>query len=88
MPYVLQSQRDALVPVLEKVLEAAKVMSSGELNYAITKILLARLSNTKTPRYEDYNSIIGVLENVKLEMYRRKVAIYEQEKITENGDVY
>jgi len=31
---------------------------------------------------------MGALEGAKLELYRRKVAIYEEEKIKENGDVY
>lgn len=32
--------------------------------------------------------IRGVLDHVKHETYRRKTAIYEQEKIDENADIY
>jgi len=32
--------------------------------------------------------VIGVLESVKMELYRRKIADYEDEKCEENGDVY
>jgi hypothetical protein len=30
---------------------------------------------------------MGVLESAKLELYRRKIAPYEDDKIAENGDV-
>jgi len=57
---------------------------SGQLHYIITKILL----NTNPMKYDDYNTLIGVLENIKLELYRRKIIPYEDIKIKENGDVY
>jgi hypothetical protein len=38
--------------------------------------------------YFSYNEVVGVLECVKLEMYRRLVAPYEDRKCKENGDVY
>ena len=38
-------------------------------------------------KYEEYNSVVGVLESVKLEFYRRAVAAYEDNKIVENGDI-
>lgn len=57
---------------------------SGDLNYIITRLLLA----TKPELYDDYSTLIGVLESCKLEFYRRAVASYEDQKITGNGDVY
>ena len=59
-------------------------LSLGELNYVITKLLLA----TKPRSYTDYDALIGVLECVKLEFYRRAVVLYEDTKKEENGDVY
>lgn len=56
---------------------------SGHLNYVITKLL--HLTNPE--RYNDYNTLIGVLESAKIEFYRRKMAVYEEEKIVENGDI-
>jgi hypothetical protein len=38
--------------------------------------------------YDDYNSLIGTLECAKQELYRRKIAAYEDKKIEENGEVY
>lgn len=60
--------------------------TSGELNFIITTEIINYLG--KDPRYADYNSVIGVLECCKLELYRRMVAPYEDVKIAENGDVY
>lgn len=46
---------------------------------------LAKLYHEKT--FTTMSQIIGVLESVKQEFYRRVVAPYEEEKIKENGDV-
>lgn len=43
---------------------------------------------TKGESYQTYNDIMGALEGAKLELYRRKIGIYEDKKIEENGDVY
>lgn len=58
----------------------------GELNYALTQAVLDFLP--ENPRYEDFNAAVGALECAKLELYRRMVAEYEDEKCAENGDVY
>lgn len=80
MPYVTQERRldldDGLLP-----------QTPGELNFAITSLCLDFLP-PRTANYEDYNTIIGVLESAKLEFYRRAVAAYEDRKCAENGDVY
>lgn len=57
----------------------------GNLNYIITKICLYWLG--KSPRYGDYNAVIGALECAKMELYRRHIATYEDRKIEINGDV-
>lgn len=65
--------------------------SGGELNFAVTKVLLAYLGapDSLAPAgYEDYAEIVATLECVKLEFYRRAVAVYEHGKMIEHGDVY
>src|SRR5579872_722338 len=57
----------------------------GKFNYVITKLIVEVGFD---PSYAEYNAIIGALECCKLEVYRRAVAAYEDEKIKENGDVY
>lgn len=61
--------------------------SAGELNYDFTKII-KRYLEMKGESYQTYNDIIGALENCKLELYRRKISPYEDNKIEENGDVW
>jgi hypothetical protein len=41
----------------------------------------------KNPRYSTANNLMGVLECVKAEFYRRQVANLEDRKIIENGDI-
>lgn len=79
MPYIKMKQRDEMS-------EGRLPVDIGELNYAITSLVLDYLPSN--PRYSDYNSVVGVLESAKLEFYRRAVATYENQKIFENGDVY
>jgi len=56
------------------------------LNFLITDVVLRFLP--ESPRYADYNAAIGALECAKLELYRRMVAEYEDEKMNKHGDVY
>lgn len=87
MPYVPQYERnnidkelDGLIGLIEK-----DGVLSGELNYIITTILHAFITNS--PNYSFFNTAIGALECAKLELYRRKIAPYEDKKIKENGDI-
>ena len=60
--------------------------TAGELNYVITHLIHKFLDN-QGRNYSAYNTVIGVLECAKLELYRRHVAPYEDTKIEANGDV-
>ena len=82
MPHIKKLKRYNFI---EPIKELNKCIDDvGELNYVIT-----RLCDEFTDRkYRSYNDVIGVLECVKLEMYRRVVAPYEDEKREINGDVY
>jgi len=59
----------------------------GELNYKITMLIKDYLDR-RGHEYRNYAGVIGVLETVILEYYRRVVVPYEQKKIEENGDVF
>jgi hypothetical protein len=81
MPYIPQSRRREL----DQGEDFAE--NVGELNYQITKTVQGYLS--RVPRkYEAYNSAMGALECAKLELYRRQVAEYEDQKKVLHGDVY
>jgi hypothetical protein len=81
MPYIHRSKRAELDGPLAGV--ALLVDTPGELNYCITRLCLSQAPQN----YAGWNALVGVLECVKLELYRRAVAPYEDSKISENGDV-
>jgi len=56
----------------------------GHLNYLVSSII----DEVYERNYASLNAAIGVLECVKLELYRRILAPYEDTKIEQNGDVY
>jgi hypothetical protein len=83
MPYITKDQREEVrIDYRDRMPNDA-----GELNYTLTIVCLDYLSN-KGERYATMNDVVGALESCKLEMYRRLVSPYEDEKIKENGDVY
>ncbi len=90
MPYIDQKSRiqvDEEIDVLiEKIERDTSRMAKrdGILNYVITR-LIDKLYRTS---YTELNAAIGMLECAKLELYRRRLAPYEDEKIDQNGDVY
>ena len=84
MPYIKTDKRIQLQPIVNKFTEPLE--GPGDLSYLITKLAHTYL-HQHMESYQTYNDIIGVLESAKLEIYRRKVAFYEDRKIFENGDV-
>lgn len=61
--------------------------TAGELNYLLTLTCLDYVQrHGKT--YEHLSEAVSALECAKLELYRRLVAPYEDQKIQENGDLH
>lgn len=79
MPYIEQKDRG-----LDTIIGPR---TAGELNYAFTETLQNYI-RLKGKSYQTFNDIIGALEGAKLELYRRRIADYEDGKIVTNGDVY
>jgi len=80
MPYIKQELR-------ERLEDGELPDNEGELNYVITGLLDDYLSAYGL-NYTNLNALVGVLECAKLELYRRIVSPYEDEKLETNGDVY
>ena len=80
MPYISLSSRARV--------DRTEPISPGELNYAITMLLVRYLRRHTPLSYLLINDIIGALDAAKLEFVRRIVGPYENVKIDENGDVY
>ena len=73
-------------------LNSTVILNAGELNYVLTKIVHHYLNKAKKDsnyeaNYQAMNDVMGALEGCKLELYRRRIAPYEDLKIEENGDV-
>lgn len=93
MPYIAPRDREeydshieTLGALVEAFAEKRAESPAGQLNYIITKLILQSYGPF-LHSYHDFNEVIGILECAKLEMYRRHVGPYEDEKIIENGDV-
>ena len=91
MPYIKDEDRERIektktaFPITEEL--AGRIESCGELNYVITRLLDECIQNWGES-YQTYDEIIGAIECAKLELYRRKIALYEDIKVEENGDVF
>jgi len=81
MPYINQEARDELDEWLATM---PKILTYGEYNYIITRMLIS----TKPCCYDDYQELVGLLECCKLELFRQPISRYEDKKKYENGDVY
>ena len=86
MPYVNQYKREEIDSTNGVNSLISEIECAGDLNYTITK-LCHEYTKKFGERYQTYNDLIGALEGAKLELYRRKIAPYEDIKIVENGDV-
>lgn len=83
MPYIKEEERKWMK-------SWGRAETPGDLNYSIMMALLRYLelaNNIKKVNYAKLNEVMGVLECVKQEFYRRVVVPYEEKKIKENGDL-
>jgi len=84
MPYIPIKRR-------EEIQDGCTPQNPGELNFKITATILEYLYNlnpSEPNRYSDYNEVLGVLDCVGRELYRRRIVPYEDHKRKENTDVY
>ncbi len=84
MPYIKQEDRDRLDLFVNEL--SRRVSTVGELNYAITRLAHLFLPDFGV-RYHDLNAVVGVLDCAKGEFKRRILAVFEDQKIKENGDL-
>jgi len=90
MPYIKKEDRikyENVLNSLRTIFEYHDEIEVGEFNYLVSSAI-SQLLKDKGLNYKNCNGVIGSLECVKLELYRKVIAPYEDEKITENGDVY
>jgi hypothetical protein len=90
MPYLKDDDRlrfAEIKQVFNNLLEESEPLVAGELNYLFTTFIVAHLKK-KGQNYANINEVVGALECIKQEFYRRYVIPYEDKKMTENGDAY
>jgi len=85
MPYIKVDDRAKFKEAIEEIF-ALDLSTPGEMNYLITCICQIYQAN-QGESYATHNEIVGVLECVKQEWYRKQTVPYEEKKIVENGDV-
>lgn len=87
MPYIEPEDRKkyhlAVANVIHKLDRAD--WHPGHINFVIYSILKAAW--IRNASYTNGNKLLGVLDGVGKEFYRRLLAPYEDEKMDENGDV-
>jgi hypothetical protein len=89
VPYIRTERRGPLDSFIERL--SNQIGSPGELNYALTRLVVLYLDRGHTfhpTSYGDFATVTGVIENVKQELYRRLIAVYEDAKLAQHGDVY
>ena len=84
MPYIDQKDRQVFEGAIQELTNI--VMSPGELNYVITRLIHGYV-NFHGIKYDYLNDVVGVLENAKIEFLRRVVGPYEDKKAKINGDI-
>jgi len=83
MPYITTEDRTKFMWIEEQLEMIGPDMSAGDLQY-----LIALTIKYMDPyNYQTMNDIMGALAGAQMEFYRRKIAPYEDTKISENGDV-
>ena len=87
MPYIPANRRGIINLITDKLND--EIRTDGELNYAVTMLVQKYfVSSDGIFSYFILERIIGLLECVKLEVYRRLGAPMEDKKKNQNGDVF
>ena len=88
MPYIPSDEREELDEIAKALITTLRNGNfRGRLNYFISTVAQG-LIEANGVSYSFLNDFIGVLECMKLELYRRVATPYEDDKMMENGDVY
>jgi len=87
MPYIKQHERPEIDTLLKPFIDHIKSLpledQDGALNYSVTKII----KHVYPLKYFHINRALGVLTAITQEYFRKIVGPYEEQKISQNGDV-
>jgi hypothetical protein len=87
MPYIEQLDRGWVQCTGD--CERREAENIGQLTYVLYQECQKYLEEREgaIQSFADYAAVLGALEATKMELYRRKIAPYEDKKMKENGDV-
>ena len=87
MPYIKPDRRPTLDWDMAALIAnlSSGDWSAGDVNYVISKLVIAWFKEKR--RYQTICEVSGTLDCVSKEFYRRFAVEYEEEKISENGDI-
>lgn len=85
MPYIPSLDRMTFESTIDTLAKKLTPERPGDMNYVISSIVTRVLKRDLT--YSNANAIIGVLECVKQELYRKVISDYENLKEKENGSI-
>jgi hypothetical protein len=86
MPYIHKERRAALDVIIEGLVKRLRDIGQvkGDVNYAITRIVLETLNDDN---YATLSDCVSVLRDSADEIQRRLLAPYEETSIRKNGDM-
>lgn len=84
MPYISPERRAVFDAHIEEI--ARNLTSGGEINYCVYRLCLEFIKS-KGMSYSNSMVPFSALGAAQMELYRKVIAPYEDEKIAENGDV-
>lgn len=88
MPYIKPDNRQKYQEGIDSLLGAfnsTEEVKMGDVNYVVSTLIWELFKDKLS--YSQGNNLMGALECIKQEFYRRMIVPYEDEKIKENGDI-
>ncbi|MDZ4786813.1 MAG: hypothetical protein SGJ02_12135 [bacterium] len=88
MPYIKRESRKQYqnsVSEIARLVPLDAMERPGHMNYIVS--LLIEKVYGKNMRYAQHNEVVGVLNCIQQEFYRRKTVPYEDQKIESEGDL-
>ena len=87
MPYIKPDKREDYDDEINALFVKLRDnnFNEGDINYCLSKLIWSIFNYNY--RYAEANKLLGILEAVKLEFYRKKIVCFEDKKCDVNGDL-
>ena len=84
MPYIRNEDKSKFD---KSLLELPDIKTDGELNYLLTQLAI-KYCDSHDLCYQTFADVMSAFSGADKEFYRRVIAPYEQQKISQNGDCF